>query len=204
MSVAASVQPGEIVGSADQRVVLHGVPWAHFEAILALRGDEPAPRMTYLKGELELMAPSRPHEGIKSLLGRMVELYALETGTPLSSFGSWTLKHPPAEIAIEPDECYILGNPRGKDRPDLAIEVIWTSGGLSKLEIYRGLRVPEVWQWREGAIRVFWLEGDDYGEVTGSRLFPNLALTLLARLAAREDHGEAILEFRDAIRSLTG
>jgi len=130
MTATDSIRPGEIVASADQRVVLHRMPWAHLEAILALRGDEAAPRITYLRGELELMSPSQTHESIKKLLARMIELYALETGVRLSGFGSWTLRHAPGERAIEPDECYIIGDPRGKDRPDLAIEVIWTSGGI--------------------------------------------------------------------------
>lgn len=201
MSVVASAPPSEIIGTADQRVVLHDVSWEHFEAILAFRGDRPVPRMAYLEGDLELMSPSQTHEGIKSQLGRMVELYALETGIDLNPFGSWMLKHPPAKRAIEPDECYILGDPRDRERPDLAIEVVWTSGGLDKLKIYRGLGIPEVWQWREGALRVFRLDGDDYVEATSSRLFPDLDLALLARLAMHEYPSEAILEFRAAIRS---
>jgi hypothetical protein len=32
-----------------------------------------------------------------------------------------------------------------RDRPDIAIEVIWTSGGIDKLEVYRKLGVREVW-----------------------------------------------------------
>lgn len=197
----ARIQPGEIVGSADQRLVLHNVPWEHFEAILALRGDKPVPRMVYLDGDLEFMSPSVTHESIKSLLGRMIELYALESGIDLNPFGSWMLTHPPARRAIEPDECYILGDPRGRDRPDLAIEVVWTSGGLDKLKIYRALQVGEVWQWREGALRVFRLHGEDYVEETRSQHFPDLDLTLLARLAMHEYPGKAILEFRAAIRS---
>lgn len=201
MSVVASAPPGEIIGTADQRVELHDVPWEHFEAILALRGDKPVPRMAYFEGELELMSPSVTHESIKKLLARMIELYGLETGIDLNPFGSWMLKHPPTRRAIEPDECYILGDPRGKERPNLAIEVVWTSGGLDKLKIYRGLGVPEVWQWREGTLRVFRLDDDDYVEATSSRLFPDLDLALLARLAMHEYPGEAILEFRAAIRS---
>lgn len=200
MTAAQAIHPGEIVGSADQRVVLHRVPWAHFEAILALRGDEPVPRMTYLEGELELMSPSQTHERIKKLLARMVELYALETGLRLSPFGSWTLRHAPAERAVEPDECYVLGDPRGRDRPDLAIEVIWTSGGIDKLEAYRGLAVREVWLWREGALRVFRLSGGRYAETAASELLPSLDLTLVARLAGHDDPSAAILEFRAALR----
>lgn len=31
------------------------------------------------------------------------------------------------------------------ERPHLAIEVVWTSGGLDKLDVYRKLGVREVW-----------------------------------------------------------
>jgi hypothetical protein len=34
------------------------------------------------------------------------------------------------------------------------IEVVWTSGGLGKLEIYRRLGVGEFWQWKRGRIQV--------------------------------------------------
>ncbi len=47
------------------------------------------------------------------------------------------------------------GRPLGREAPDLAIEVIWTSGGIDKLESYRGLGVGEVWFWREGRMEVF-------------------------------------------------
>jgi hypothetical protein len=30
--------------------------------------------------------------------------------------------------------------------------VIWTSGGIDKLEVYRRLRVREVWIWKSGRI----------------------------------------------------
>jgi hypothetical protein len=39
--------------------------------------------------------------------------------------------------------------------PDVAIEVIWTRGGLDKLDVYRGLGVPEVWTWQEGRLRFY-------------------------------------------------
>ncbi len=34
--------------------------------------------MTYLERELELMSPSRSHEGIKKALARLLEAYAME------------------------------------------------------------------------------------------------------------------------------
>jgi Uma2 family endonuclease len=201
MPAVTPVPPGEIVGSADQRVVMHGVQWTHFEAILALRGDTAGPRVTYLQGELELMSPSRSHEGIKKLVARMIELYAIEKGIPLSGYGSWTLKNAPTERAVEPDECYIIGDARLKDAPDLAIEVIWTSGGLDRLEVYRGLGVREVWLWRDGAIRMYQLRGEHYDELARSLALPGLDLSLLARLASYEDQHQALLEFRANLRA---
>ena len=135
----ASLPPGEVVKTADQRVVLHGVPWSHYQVLLALRGDAPVPRLTYLSGELELMSPSRDHERIKKLIARLLEVYALAKKLPLNGFGSWTLRDAPGERGAEPDECYVLGDARGRDRPDLAIEVLWTSGALDKLAVYAGL-----------------------------------------------------------------
>src|SRR5207249_1949902 len=112
----------------DQRVVLYGVPWSHYEIQLALRGEAPTPRLAYLDGSLEITMPG--NERIKSYVGRLVEAFALETGIDLSPYGSWTLKNPPRASGLEPDECYILGADQDKDAPDLAIEVISTSGGI--------------------------------------------------------------------------
>lgn len=56
------------------------------------------------------------------------------------------------ERGAEPDECYVFGEDPDPERPDLAIEVIWISGGMNKLEIYRALGVAEVWHWRRGRI----------------------------------------------------
>jgi Uma2 family endonuclease len=189
------------VGTADQRIIMHGVRWDQFEAILALRGDVAGPRMTYLNGELELMSPSRSHESIKTLLARMVELYALEQGIELSGYGSWTLRNAPKERAVEPDECYIIGDARLKYAPDLAIEVIWTSGGLDKLEVYRALGVAEVWIWRDGAIHMYRLGGERYTALDHSLAFPDLDVSLLARLADTDDQTQALLTFRDSLRS---
>jgi len=197
---ARTLPPGEIVGSADQRIIMHGVRWDQFEVILALRGDVAGPRMTYLRGELELMSPSRTHESIKTLLARMVELYALEKGIDLSGYGSWTLRNAPKERALEPDECYIIGDARRKDTPDLAIEVIWTSGGLDKLDVYRVLGVEEVWLWRDGTIRMYRLTGEHYTDLARSLAFPDLDVSLLARLADNEDQTQALLKFRDSLR----
>src|SRR5262249_54578412 len=76
----------------DERVFLHGVSWAQYEAVLEMRGERSVPRLTYLEGTLELMSPSIDHEGIKTTIARLVEAYADEAGLPLNGYGSWTVK----------------------------------------------------------------------------------------------------------------
>ena len=195
------IPAGEYVPTADQRVVTYGVPWAHYEAQLALRGDAPVPRMAYLEGTLELMSPSKDHERVKSYIGRLVETYALERGIDLSPYGAWTLKHAPQQAGAEPDECYILGSDQGKERPDLVIEVIWTTGGIDKLEIYRRLGIGEVWFWKDGRIEVHVLGQDGYAEAAQSRVFPELELALMSSFFDRPTALQAVRAYRDALKS---
>ena len=200
MMVTEPIPLGEHVPSADQRIVLHGVPWSHYEAHLALRGDASVPRMSFLDGDMELMSPSKDHERIKSYLGSLIEAYALERGLDLSKYGSWTLKHAPTKSGAEPDECFILGADQSGDRPHLAIEVVWTSGGIDKLESYRRLEVGEVWFWREGEIEIDLLRDTGYERSGRSGCFPELDVALLASFLDQPTVTHAIRAFRAALR----
>jgi Uma2 family endonuclease len=185
----------------DQRIILRDVSWEVFEQLLALRGDRAGLRMTYRTGVLEIMSPSQTHEGIKKTLARILEAYAMEAGLEFNGFGSWTLKSAPDERGLEPDECYIVGD-QDKERPDLAIEVIWTHGGLDKLDVYAGLGVGEVWLWKDGVIEVHLLRGDGYERAERSRLLPDLDLELVAR-CIREARSQtaAVREFLAVTRT---
>jgi len=191
---------GEYVPTADQRVVMHGVPWCHFEPQLALRGETATPRLAYLDGVLELMSSSRHHERNKSYIGRLLEAYALERGIDLSPYGSWTLKDAPRQTGAEPDECYLLGADQDRERPDLAIEVVWTSGGIDKLEIYSRLGIGEVWFWRDGRIEVHLLRSGRYLRANRSALFPDLDIDLMCSFLERPTVLQAVQAFRDALR----
>ncbi|HVQ74088.1 MAG TPA: Uma2 family endonuclease [Candidatus Binatia bacterium] len=180
-------------------MTLYDVSWSDFELILRIRGDRGGVRVTYLDGVLEFMSPSVDHEGIKKTTARLLEAYAEEKGLPFNGFGSWTLKNPARARALEPDECYSLSVGR-PTRPDLAIEVVWTTGGIDKLEVYRGLGVGEVWFWREGAIEVYALAGDRYERRERSTLLPELDLVELARHIDPENQTESVRRYRQALR----
>lgn len=184
----------------DQRIFMYGVTWSEYEALLAIRGERAGIRIAYLEGNVEIMSPSIDHEAIKKAIARLLEAYAEERSIELNGYGSWTIKSAPRERGVEPDECYIVGTER-KPAPDLAIEVVWTHGGLDKLEIYRGLGVGEVWVWSNGKITAFELRDDGYAELSGSGLFPDLDLVLLASFADRPNQTQSVREFRAAIRA---
>jgi Uma2 family endonuclease len=184
----------------DQRVILHGMTWKDFEILLAIRGDHAGARLAYLNGEIELMSPSINHEVVKKTIARLIEAYADERAIDLTGCGSWTVKNAFKERGLEPDECYVLGA-ANKEVPDLAIEVVWTSGGLNKLEIYRGLGVGEVWIWKRNAgITVYLLRGDHDEEASRSALLPELDLKLIDHLATSPNQSQAVRDLRKALR----
>ena len=182
----------------DHYVVLDGASWADYQRVLEVRGDHSAPRIAYLEGRLQIMSPSEDHEAVKSFIGCLVEVWCLERGIDFTPLGSWTLEDKAKDRGIEPDECYVFG-PRGPRRPDLAIEVIWTSGGLNKLEIYRQLGVREVWIWRRGELTPHVLRGEYYEAANESAVLPGIDLRQLAGLLDQTT-GAAIRAYRDLIR----
>ena len=177
-AIVAVPQPAET--DHDDIVVLRGATWADYQRLLEIRGDRSIPRFTYLEGVLQIMSPSRSHELIKSMIGRLVDAWCLETGLDITPYGSWTLGDRETERGVEPDECYVIGDVAEPDRPDLAIEVVWTSGGVDKLEVYRKLRVREVWIWRKGNLLLYALRGEQYEPLAASEVLPGVDLQLLS------------------------
>lgn len=185
----------------DHFVVLHGVSWDDYQRILEVRGDRSSPRIAYLEGELQIMSPSESHERIKSLIGRLVDAWCLERDIEFMPYGSWTLSNKAEKRGAEPDECYVLDPAPGVKRPDLAIEVIWTSGGIDKLDIYRTLGVREVWVWRRGTLTPWVLRGDRYEAAARSEVLPGIDLRQLAAMLDHSSANAAVKAWRDIIRS---
>jgi Uma2 family endonuclease len=184
----------------DHFVHLHGVSWEDYERILAIRGDHSAPRIAFLEGELEIMSPSSNHELIKSHIGCLVEAWCLEGDVEFNAVGSWTIGEKRKKRAAEPDECYVFGPMAGRKVPDLAIEVVWTWGGIDKLDIYRKLGVREVWYWRKGEITPYRLQGMRYRRIASSKVLPGIDSAQLASFLGKPFASQAIREYRAALR----
>jgi len=197
MSTAPILAPRR-VDDPDQRVILDGIDWWQFETFLAIRGDRAGVRVTYLEGQLEIMSPSQSHEALAKLIARLLEAYADATGLVFEGYKSMTMRNAAELRGIEPDECYAVG--AAKASPDLAVEVIWTHGGIDKLDIYRGLGVKEVWVWKKEELKAYELRGDAYVEITQSTVIPGLAPSFIRKFLDCETQTEAVRKLRDALK----
>ena len=181
----------------DNCVTLYDIPWEKFEAIAALLEDTKV-RLTYLDGTLEIMTPSPEHEEYKSTIGLLLEVYLRFIGIRFYRCGGYTLGSRESGVRGEPDESYNLVTKR--EIPDIAIEVVLTSGGVDKLEKYRRWEVPEVWFYRNRQLFIYRLRSDGYEQIFRSEFLPDLDLDLLVRCLNIPDQYDATVAFTQALQ----
>ena len=180
----------------EQRFIQTGVSWESFKAIQKGFADSPSVRLFYVQGELEILATSPEHEIVKGNIGFLVEDYMLNLGLEFVATGSFS-QEKEGEASAQADESYCFG--AKKFIPDLAIEVVITSGGPNKLKRYQALGVQEVWFWQDSLISVHQLTSKGYVNADGSQFVKGINLDLVARCAAIESRPEAVREFRQRL-----
>ncbi len=197
----------------EQSVHISGISWQTYESLLAEIGDRQI-RVTYNRGNLEIMVPSPEHEVYKEVLGRFVETLAEELDVKIQPLGSTTFKRPELS-GVEPDKCFYIQNIsaiKGKKRidmnqdppPDLVVEIDITSRSENSLQIYADLGVPEVWIYNGVRFRINRLENGEYVECEISLAFPSVAVLEIVRFleqAETMDYLELIKSFRTWVKS---
>ncbi len=207
--VAGTIRDMDTVGPPSPRreedrdhvVIIPNVTWSLYESLLRARGDRRRPKYAYLDGVLEVMTTSIWHELDKKLFARLLEAFAEERDVELIGAGETTFRKEAEEAGLEPDECYFVD--RIKDAPDIAFEVVHTSGGIEKLEIYRRLRVGEVWFWIDGHFWLYALVDARYEEIRASRILPAFDFEQVTRiLLTRDDDAQTstVRTYRRALR----
>lgn len=190
----------------EERFTSSSIRWEIYEALLAKLEDNSHYRVTYLDGVLEIVSPSLRHEKLKKRLAALLETYLDERGFKYTPMGSTTFRNQLKKVGVEPDECYCIGEE--KDIPNLAIEVIVTSGGINKLETYRRLGVAEVWFWEGNRLKLYHLREEiplvfqetyGYEEIETSELLPELNISLLEECTLISDHTTAKRKFKQHI-----
>jgi Uma2 family endonuclease len=199
---------------------LSNVDWQTYTQLLRVFAERPGIRLTYDRGELEIMAPLHVHESEGWFLNRLVIALAEELNLPLRGGGSTTMRRRLRRRGIEADECYWIANAhrmqgvrrldlRRDPPPDLAIEVDVTHSSLNRLAIYAALRVPEVWQLKGDTLTFHVLNSaGHYEEAGASRSFPLVTpaglLGFLQRVRQAGDVNPIVRDFRAWIRQRAG
>ncbi len=202
-----------VAQAGEQRVLMRDIRW---ETFLELSEQRPGsvPRMTYDRGDLELMSPLRLHENIHGLIGRLVETYSEVRNIEICTVASTTFKRPDLKRAFEADESYYVSNASLilskpdidlaiDPPPDLVIEVEITSSAIPKMALFASMGIPEVWRHDGSSLRMLVLRGDTYEEVVESVELPGLTIAMIERvLEQRFDIGETklIRQFRASLQ----
>lgn len=162
----------------DQTLSLAGMTWIDYEKFNS--EEYPGSRVSYFNGVITLVSPSKNHVRIAQTIAILVAAYCRKFNLPYFPMGSTRLENKPL-AGKEPDVSFAFNT--DKDIPDLAIEVIFSSGSLDDLDKYQAIGVKEVWFWRNSKITFYRLETQGYVEVTTSKLLPNLTSKTLENFA---------------------
>ena len=185
---------------AESRVLLHNVSWETYESLLTDLEDCSAPRLTYDRGELEIMSPEAKHGAINEAVKVLVSVLCEEWKLDVHALGSTTYKRKIFKRGFEPDSCFYFRNAahvRGKDRldlavdppPELVVEIEITNSAIKKFPLFAKLGVPEVWRYEGQQVAIHLLKGEAYFQQAHSGILPRLT-------------GEAITRFLDKSRTL--
>jgi Uma2 family endonuclease len=196
--------------SPGSRLLIPEITWEQYEALLEeLEGDRHTPRIHYCNGTLEIMSPLPRHERAIVIIADLVKALLRVQKRPWESLRSTTFKRQ-GIAGVEPDDCFYIQNYRaviGKDRidlaidppPDLAIESDVTS--KTEADAYIAIRVPELWVYSNGQLRVNLLQNGEYVESCVSLIFPDLPITeIIPHVVERAweiGTSQALLEFED-------
>jgi Uma2 family endonuclease len=180
-----------LIQSPD-RVILRNISWHTYQSLIRDFEAEPAIRLTYDRGTLEIRMPLDPHETYKKLLGRLIETATEELDLEIRSLGSRTCDREALARGLEPDQCYYIQNEAlVRDikqidlahfpPPDLAVEVDITSSSLDRLSIYADLGVPELWRYDGRSLTLYQLQNGQYLPCNHSIALPLLQASDITR-----------------------
>lgn len=209
-----STQPSA-PAATSRTLVLEGIDWKTYSRLILAFAEKPGVRLTYDRGELEILAPLLLHEDDGRFLARAITILTEELGLPFHPGGSVTLRRRRRQRGIEADECFWIASAplmAGRRRldlrtdppPDLALEIDVTHSSLDRLAIYASLVVPEVWRLEGDTLTFHLLANGQYQEASESRSFPRLRPADLVpfMLQARQaiDHTVVANAFRQWVR----
>ena len=135
----------------DRTLSFSGMTWADYEKFNS--EEYSGYRTSFLDGVITVMSPSQNHEIIKDFIFLLVITYCDFLDLDYYPTGSTTFKDQNKQVGKEPDASFCFNSL--KKVPDLAIEVVFSSGGTNDLRKYQKLAVKEVWFWIENELEIY-------------------------------------------------
>ena len=142
-------------------------------------------RLTYYRGDLEIMTISRDHDGINRLISSLFENLAVGLDIEFYNAGGTTHRDEDSKAGFEPDTCFYTTNldypfdggpiilPRDPP-PDLVIEVDISRSSLNKMAAYAAVGCREGWRHHAGRLTIFSLAGKQSRQVEESSILPGV------------------------------
>lgn len=184
----------------ENLVILHDVPWSHYETLVELFKDRRSLRLTYYQGTLEIMSPSSLHEWYKEVFGSLVRAVAAGFKIDYAPFGSTRFKSELRARGVEPDACFLIASyrpdmkwreydPAVGPAPDLVIEIDLTTGSSVRLKTYADMGVSEVWRFDGEDLMILVLRDGAYVVADRGPSFPLAPADRLAALVRDFESG---------------
>lgn len=196
---------------AEDVVTMSDVSWDTY-CRLDDENQNPAVRLAYFEGSLELMTVSLVHEYWGDTVAALVRSYARALRLDVAGFGHATMRRKSRHAGVEPDGCFFFGELAAAMKkhqewdleagpgPDLIVEIDISRRSFSKLPLYAALGVREVWQFHQDEAAMYGLFDLRYQQISTSTVLAGLTASKLTRLLAesinRPEH-----EWDDLIRA---
>ena len=203
----------EHLSQKDQTLSFAGMSWADYEKFDS--EEYPGYRVSYFNGVITLVSPSQNHEVIAEVINYLIVAYCEQVQLLYYPMRSTRLVNKPL-AGKEPDVSFSFGS--RKELPDLAVEVIFSSGSINDLKKYLALGVLEVWflrmetlpsrelvphsRWQDDRLTFYHLTAAEYVEVANSVCLPDLASKELASFVNRGFAESPLTIKSDFIKSL--
>ena len=154
----------------DQILTITGATWADYQNFESQ--EYSSYRVAYFQGEITIVSPGRNHERIAAVINRLIIAYCEKYEIQDFPFGQTRL-NVWGQAGREPDLAYAFD--ADKDLPDLAVEVIFSSGDVETLKAsYQNIGIAELWIWQDNKITFYDLESDKYTVVKSSQIFDRI------------------------------
>ena len=168
----------------DQVLSITGATWNDYQAFSS--EEYPGYRVSYFQGEIIIVSPGLNHEIIAEVINRLIIAYCEQYDIQDFPFRQTRLEAV-GQVGREPDVAYSFNS--RKPLPDLAVEVIFSSGDLETLKLsYQNLGIPELWIWKNNQLTFYHLNQvtkKEYFQVESSFLLEGIKAKTLAEFVNR-------------------